>query len=90
MVEGNVALQVFAVATKVPRHLNYERNDDRSDDVTLVALVQGWPAAELAEPARPGRAPGRPPPADGGRFGRPADADPDGADLDRHLERRGG
>jgi membrane dipeptidase len=45
MVEGNVALQVFAVATKVPRHLNYERNDDRSDDVTLVALAQGWPVA---------------------------------------------
>src|SRR5206468_12536938 len=42
MVEGNLALQVFAVPTKVPRHLNYERNDDRSDDISLVALVQGW------------------------------------------------
>jgi microsomal dipeptidase-like Zn-dependent dipeptidase len=43
MVEGNAALQVFAVTTKVPRHLNIERNDARSDDITLVALVQGWP-----------------------------------------------
>jgi microsomal dipeptidase-like Zn-dependent dipeptidase len=43
MVEGNLALQVFAVTTKVPRHLNYERNEDRSDDISLVALVQGWP-----------------------------------------------
>jgi microsomal dipeptidase-like Zn-dependent dipeptidase len=43
MVEGNLALQVFAVPTKVPRHLNYERNEDRSDDISLVALVQGWP-----------------------------------------------
>jgi membrane dipeptidase len=43
MVEGNLALQVFAVPTKVPRHLGYERNDDRSDDISLVALVQGWP-----------------------------------------------
>ncbi len=43
MVEGNAALQVFAVTTKVPRHLNYEGNDDRSDDIALVALVQGWP-----------------------------------------------
>ncbi len=45
LVEGNVALQVFAMATKVPRHLNIEENDDASDDVTLVALVQGWPVA---------------------------------------------
>ena len=43
MVEGNAALQVFAVTTKVPRHMSYERNDDRSDDISLVALVQGWP-----------------------------------------------
>jgi membrane dipeptidase len=45
MVEGNAALQVFAVTTKVPSHMSYERNDDRSDDVALVALVQGWPRA---------------------------------------------
>lgn len=43
MVEGNAALQVFAVATKVPRHLNIESNDDRTDDITLVALGLGWP-----------------------------------------------
>jgi microsomal dipeptidase-like Zn-dependent dipeptidase len=45
MVEGRVALQVFAATTHVPRHLNYDRNDDRSDDIRLVALVQGWPRA---------------------------------------------
>jgi len=43
MVAGNAALQVFAVATKVPRHLNIERNDDSSDDITLVAIGLGWP-----------------------------------------------
>jgi microsomal dipeptidase-like Zn-dependent dipeptidase len=43
LVEGNVAVQVFAAATKSPRHLNIERNDDRSDDVTLLALARGWP-----------------------------------------------
>jgi membrane dipeptidase len=43
LVEGNVALQVFAVTTKVPRHMSYDQNDDRSDDISLVALVQGWP-----------------------------------------------
>jgi microsomal dipeptidase-like Zn-dependent dipeptidase len=45
LIEGNVALQVFAMPTKVPRHLNIEYNDDRTDDMALVALVQGWPAA---------------------------------------------
>jgi microsomal dipeptidase-like Zn-dependent dipeptidase len=45
LVEGNVAIQVFGVATKVPRHLNIERNDDRTDDITLVALGLAWPRA---------------------------------------------
>lgn len=45
LVEGNVALQVFAVTTQVPRHLNYDANDDRSDDVRLLAFAQGWPRA---------------------------------------------
>jgi microsomal dipeptidase-like Zn-dependent dipeptidase len=43
LIEGNVAVQVFAVATKSPRHLNIERNDDRSDDVTALAIAHGWP-----------------------------------------------
>jgi microsomal dipeptidase-like Zn-dependent dipeptidase len=43
LIEGNVALTVFGVATKSPRHLNIERNDDRSDDITLLALGRGWP-----------------------------------------------
>ncbi|HET7031006.1 MAG TPA: membrane dipeptidase [Candidatus Limnocylindrales bacterium] len=45
MVAGRLALQVFAATTQVPRHLNYDRNDDRSDDIRLVALAQGWPRA---------------------------------------------
>jgi len=43
LIEGNVALQVLAATTKSPRHLNIERNDDRTDDVLLLALAQGWP-----------------------------------------------
>ncbi|HEY3164784.1 MAG TPA: membrane dipeptidase [Candidatus Limnocylindrales bacterium] len=43
MIEGNLALEVFAASTHVPRHLNYDRNDDRTDDIRLVAIVQGWP-----------------------------------------------
>jgi microsomal dipeptidase-like Zn-dependent dipeptidase len=43
LIEGNAALQVFAATTKVPRHRSYDLNDDRGDDISLVALVQGWP-----------------------------------------------
>lgn len=43
LIDGNVAIQVLAASVKTPRHLNIERNDDRSDDITLVALASGWP-----------------------------------------------
>jgi microsomal dipeptidase-like Zn-dependent dipeptidase len=45
LIEGNVALQVLAVTTKSPRNLNIERNDDRTDDIVLLALAEGWPPA---------------------------------------------
>jgi len=45
LIEGNVALQVFAASTKSPRHFDLDRNDDRSDDVILLALALGWPPA---------------------------------------------
>jgi membrane dipeptidase len=45
LLEANVALQVFAASTKSPRHLNIEQNDDRSDDVVLLAIALGWPPA---------------------------------------------
>jgi membrane dipeptidase len=43
LIEGNVALQVLAASTKTPRNFNPDRNDDRSDDVLLLALAAGWP-----------------------------------------------
>jgi membrane dipeptidase len=43
MIEGGVAIQVLSAAVKSPRHLNIERNDDRSDDVTSLALAGRWP-----------------------------------------------
>lgn len=43
LIEGNVALQVFSVVTKSPRGLNIERNDDKTDDITLLAIAQRWP-----------------------------------------------
>jgi microsomal dipeptidase-like Zn-dependent dipeptidase len=45
LLEGNVALQVFAASTKMPRHPNIERNDDSTDDVILLAIALGWPPA---------------------------------------------
>jgi membrane dipeptidase len=43
LIEGNVALQVFSVVTKSPRGLNIERNDAKSDNITLLAIAQRWP-----------------------------------------------
>jgi microsomal dipeptidase-like Zn-dependent dipeptidase len=43
LIEGGVAIQGFTVVSKTPRGLNLDRNDDRTDEVTLLALAQGWP-----------------------------------------------
>jgi microsomal dipeptidase-like Zn-dependent dipeptidase len=45
MQEGNVALQVFSMPTKVPRNLNYDRNTGDSDQVIALALAKRWPPA---------------------------------------------
>lgn len=42
--QGNVALQMFTTVTKSPVGLNYEENNtDAADNITRLALVQGWP-----------------------------------------------
>ncbi len=45
LIEGNVALQAFTVVTKTPYvwKMNIERNDDSSDNITLIAIAQRWP-----------------------------------------------
>jgi membrane dipeptidase len=45
LVEGNVALQVFSVVTKVPDGQNYEENSADSDQITLAAMAQAWPVS---------------------------------------------
>jgi membrane dipeptidase len=45
LIEGNVALQVLAMAVKTPRGLNIERNEDTSDQVLPLALAKRWPRA---------------------------------------------
>ena len=45
LIEGNVVLQVLAMAVKTPRGLNIERNEDTSDQVLPLALAKRWPRA---------------------------------------------
>ena len=45
MQAGNVALQVFSMATKTPKNMNIEHNDDSTDDVLALALAKRWPPA---------------------------------------------
>lgn len=45
LLEGPVALQVFATVTKTPKGLNYERNGADTDSITLLAMAQRWPVA---------------------------------------------
>lgn len=43
LAEGNIALQVFSLPTRTPHGLNIESNDDRSDDIFWLGLVEMWP-----------------------------------------------
>ncbi|GAA5524466.1 hypothetical protein Maes01_01023 [Microbulbifer aestuariivivens] len=41
---GNLGIQVFTAVTKSPRGLNYHENAaDAVDNITLLAVAQGWP-----------------------------------------------
>ena len=43
LAEGNVSLQVFAAATKIPVTINFESNPARSDLLVPLTLIQAWP-----------------------------------------------
>lgn len=45
LLEGNMALQVFTVVSKVPRGINYDSNEAGSDLITPLAIAQRWPIA---------------------------------------------
>jgi len=45
MQAGNVALQVFAMPTKTPRHMNYDHNTGDTDEILTLALAKRWPPA---------------------------------------------
>ena len=44
LIEGNVAVQVFSVVSKTPRGLNIDNNTGDSDNITLIAIANRWPA----------------------------------------------
>lgn len=51
--DGDSALQVFSVVTKTPRGINYERNTDETDNITILAIAERRvPAARLVQPRR--------------------------------------
>jgi len=41
--DGHFALQVFSVVTKTPRGINYERNTDETDNITILAIAERYP-----------------------------------------------
>jgi membrane dipeptidase len=48
--EGNVAIQAFTVVTTSPRGLNIYKNSDDTDQITALAIAQGWPPATWNSP----------------------------------------
>jgi microsomal dipeptidase-like Zn-dependent dipeptidase len=50
LVQGNVGIQAFTVFSTIPRHLNIERNEDTSDLVPYIGMLQGWPLKTLWSP----------------------------------------
>ncbi|MEK6322784.1 MAG: dipeptidase [Acidobacteriota bacterium] len=47
LIDGNVALQAFTVVTKTPYiwKMNIERNDDTTDNITILAIAERWPTS---------------------------------------------
>ncbi len=43
LIEGGYAIQVFDAVIKTPKGLNYEANDDKTDNIRLVAMANRWP-----------------------------------------------
>jgi membrane dipeptidase len=40
MQQGNMAMQVFSIVSKVPKGINIERNDDKTDQIALLSFGQ--------------------------------------------------
>ncbi|MDH5432954.1 MAG: membrane dipeptidase, partial [Gammaproteobacteria bacterium] len=47
--QANVAMQFFTIVNKVPENLNFDKNDDTTDQLTIPFLLQGRSASDLSE-----------------------------------------
>ncbi|MGB3500218.1 MAG: membrane dipeptidase [Mesorhizobium sp.] len=43
LIEGNVAVQIFAVVSKTPKSMNIENNTGDTDNITTIAIANRWP-----------------------------------------------
>lgn len=43
LAEGNVSIQAFTIVTTAPRKLNIYKNSDSTDQITAIAVFEGWP-----------------------------------------------
>jgi len=43
MIASNTALQAFTIVTKVPKNMNFDKNTDETDAITLPFIVEGRP-----------------------------------------------
>ena len=48
--QGNVGIQAFTVFSTIPRGINIERNEDKSDMVPYIGILQGWPLTAIGSP----------------------------------------
>ncbi|HVO78776.1 MAG TPA: membrane dipeptidase [Candidatus Bathyarchaeia archaeon] len=47
---GNVGIQAFTVFSTIPRGINIERNEDTTDLVPYIGMLQGWPLKAIGSP----------------------------------------
>jgi microsomal dipeptidase-like Zn-dependent dipeptidase len=50
LLDGNVGIQGFTVFSTVPRGINIDRNEDTSDLVPYIGILQGWPLKTIGSP----------------------------------------
>jgi len=50
LVEGNVSIQAFTIVTTAPRKLNIYKNSDSTDQITAIAVFEGWPMSTWDSP----------------------------------------
>jgi microsomal dipeptidase-like Zn-dependent dipeptidase len=49
-IDGNVGIQGFTVFSTIPRGINIDRNEDTSDLVPYIGILQGWPLKTIGSP----------------------------------------